>query len=266
MKPSQSKAKAAPKSARVIPPPPGLTERERLEKMADREFIQACEVRRGVWNEKCDDELLKKRLRKYPKLFQYKTEDETWRNFFLNAIYRIAALKERYNFDYTGGDLTLQYNALERYGNSREPGLLILAADRGDFHLIDYGLKRGDDINELSASPLRAAVHNRDLHTVKYLIERGAKAKFHKGEFFKYAANHNYTEIVEYLLDHGVDVNVWGEAALAAAAEDGNLDMLKILVKHGADIRDKEGYIELAARNNHHDIVKYIKTLNLKRK
>ena len=259
MRPSQSKAKAA--RGVVIPPPPGLTERERLEKMSDREFIQACEVRRGVWNEKCDDELLKLRLRKYPKLFQYKRKDETWRDFFLNAIYRIAALKERYNFDYTGGDLAVQYDALERFGNLKGPGLLILAADEGDLHLIDYALKRGDDINQLAASPLRRAVENRDIHTVKYLIERGADAHFHDGEFFKHAANNGYTEIVEYLLDHGVDVNVWGKGALAAAAEDGNLDMLKILVKHGADMRDKEGYIELASKNNHYDIVEYIRKL-----
>jgi hypothetical protein len=86
------------------------TDREILLLLNDKELLKACSIDKYTWNKVCDDEFLKRRLlSKYPKIDKYKRVDESWKQFFLRAIYHIALLKEDYNFIYRFGDFMKQY-------------------------------------------------------------------------------------------------------------------------------------------------------------
>jgi hypothetical protein len=53
-------------------------------------------------NKKFRDEQFFERVmkRKYPELIQYKTDDETWKSFYIKMVYYIAKLKEKFRFYY----------------------------------------------------------------------------------------------------------------------------------------------------------------------
>ena len=73
-------------------------EREFLD---DKELLKVCSANRKIWNEVCDDEFLMRRLiSKYPGIEQYKGKFESWKRFFLRAIYYIARIREEYGIEY----------------------------------------------------------------------------------------------------------------------------------------------------------------------
>ena len=79
-------------------------EREFLD---DKELLKVCSANPRIWNEVCDDEFLMRRLTsKYPGIEQYKGNFESWKRFFLRAIYYIARLREKFGeiYDSEKGD------------------------------------------------------------------------------------------------------------------------------------------------------------------
>ena len=62
-------------------------DREILKHLDDKELLEICSLDRKTWNEVCDDAFLRRRLlNKYPEIGKYKSEKETWKQFFLRAI------------------------------------------------------------------------------------------------------------------------------------------------------------------------------------
>ena len=78
-------------------------DREVLKHVSDKELLRACTIDRRMWNDVCDDNFLRRRLSKYPGIEKYKREKESWKQFFLRAIYYISKLKD-FNFEYEYGD------------------------------------------------------------------------------------------------------------------------------------------------------------------
>ena len=82
-------------------------DREVLLKLDDIELLKACSIDKYTWETVCDDDFLRRRLRKYSEIEKYKKENETWKNFFLRATRDIAFMEERH--EYTSGDFHRQY-------------------------------------------------------------------------------------------------------------------------------------------------------------
>jgi hypothetical protein len=84
-------------------------DREVLKYVDDKQLLKICSIDKKTWNEVCDDWFLRRRLSKYPDIEKYKKEKESWKRFFLRAIYYIAKMKEKYQYDYISGDFKEQY-------------------------------------------------------------------------------------------------------------------------------------------------------------
>ena len=172
-------------------------DREILKHLDDDELLKICSVNRKTWNEVCDDNFLRRRLlSKYPEIEKYKKENETWKQFFLSAIYYISKMKDEKKFNYTEGDFKKQYNLLKKYKDSPDL-LLIYSSKEGELSLVKHALQHGADFNALENYPVRIAAANGKLNVVKYLLERGAD--IHNQEALRFAKDRVHTEIVKLL-------------------------------------------------------------------
>ena len=151
-------------------------DREVLKHVDDDKLLKICSVDRKTWNEVCNDTFLKRRLMsKYPGIEQYKREDESWKRFFLTAIYYISKMKEDYQFTYTSGNFYNLHKILELdKGNIND--LLLSAARFGSLDLARHALEKGANIHTLRDYALRVAAENGHLEMVKFFIELGARS------------------------------------------------------------------------------------------
>ena len=174
-------------------------DREVLKHVDDRDLLKFCSVDKRFWNEICDDNFLRRRLGKYPGVEKYKREDESWKQFFLRAIYRISKMKERFQFEYIGGDFETQYLILDIGGGSMN-FILREAAEKGELPLVIHALQNGANIETVGRDALYYASGNGHLDLVKYLVEKGADIK---GYFSLLSApsRGGYIDIVKYLIE-----------------------------------------------------------------
>ena len=209
-------------------------DREVLKDVDDDKLLKICSVDRKTWNEVCDDTFLKRRLMsKYPGIEQYKREDESWKRFFLTAIYYISKMKEDYQFTYTSGNFYNLHKILELdKGNIND--LLLSAARFGSLDLARHALEKGSNIHTLRDYALRLAAENGDLEMVKFLVDKGANIHAEDDEALDFAAQYGNLEMVKYLVEHGADVHAQDDSALAWAIEEGYKDVEEYLLKHGA--------------------------------
>jgi hypothetical protein len=205
-------------------------DREVLKFVDDKDLLKICGLNRKTWNEICNDDFLRRRiLSKYPGIDKYKRENETWKQFFLSAIYYISKMKEEKGFQYTDGDFKKQYHLL-RYNDNL---LLIYSSREGELSLVKHSIQQGADLHALENYPVRLA------------------------------SKHGQLNVVKYLTEHGADIHTEDEDALIAASQNGHLEVVKFLVEQGADIhaQDDEA-LKLAIENGYPEIVKYLKNLN----
>ena len=144
-------------------------DREILKHVDDEELLKFCSLDRKTWNEVCDDNFLRRRLNNnYPGTNQYKKDDESWKQFFLKVLYYKAKMKEKFEFEFVGGEFKKQYELLKNHtGNI----LLMLSAENGETSLVKYAIKNGSKVYNYA---LKGAAANGHLDIVKYLVERGA--------------------------------------------------------------------------------------------
>lgn len=73
-----------------------------LEKIdSDRDLLKTCSVN-SYFKNLCDDDFFRKRLRqKYPFLFDLKSKEISWKNYYLKSVYYIDKMKREYDFDFT---------------------------------------------------------------------------------------------------------------------------------------------------------------------
>ena len=195
----------------------------RLSVLSDKELLFICNLDKTTWNEECDDDLLRNRLLKYPGIEKYKGM-QSWKDLFLSLMYYIGLLKERFNFDYIGGDFKEQYRILK---DSDTNSILILAAEQGELSLVKYALNNGYNI--------------------------------YKDIVLSRAAGNGHLDVVKYLVEKGADIHERGETPLMLAVKNGHLDVVKYLVEKGANIHVYDNYIlKLAQERGHTHIMKYL--------
>lgn len=119
-------------------------DREVLKYIDDRELLEICTIDRQTWNEVCDDAFLRRRLNKYPGIEKYKKENESWKQFFLRAIYYISKMKDEFDFIYTSGDFKEKYMLLKTYNKTL---LLVVALEKGHKDLATHAFKTGAKLN-----------------------------------------------------------------------------------------------------------------------
>jgi hypothetical protein len=149
-------------------------DREILGKIDDRELLKVCSINKYTWNTVCDDAFLRRRLlAKYPEIEQYKSEDETWKSFFLRVVRTIALMKKHFEYVYTFGNFDKQYEILVKYKKFKDM-VLFESAIKGELALVIWELKNGADIHSGDDLVLRLATREGQLEVVKYLLEHGA--------------------------------------------------------------------------------------------
>jgi hypothetical protein len=214
-------------------------DREIFSKVDDKELLIACSIDKYTWNTVCDDNFLKRRiLQKYPQIEQYKGKDETWKHFFLRAIYYIAKMKEDFEYEYTFGDFEKQYNLLKIYNKEQEnkDNLLRESSNKGELALVIWGLKNGANIHANNDIALRWTSGNGHLEVVKYLVKQGADIHSNYNYALKSASLNGHLEVVKYLVKKGADIHAINDLDLRWASSNEHMEVVKYLVENGADI------------------------------
>ena len=203
------------------------TDREILKYVEDDELLRICSIDKRMWNSVCDDSFLKRRFMKYPGIEKYKKENESWKSFFLRAIYFIGKLKEDFQFNYEYGDFQEQYDMIKRYKNYS--GLLFYASKRGELPLVKYSIMKGVDINAYRSESLRIAAQFGKLEVVKYLILKGADIHAEEDAALRMASHNGYLETVKWLVQQGADVHALDDGALKYARRNGHEAVINYL-------------------------------------
>lgn len=234
-------------------------DREILSNVSDKELLTVCSLNKKFYHDVCDDNLLLRRLSKYPGIEQYKEKNETWKRFFLNVIYYVSKMKEKHDFDYTEGDFRKQYDLLSSIDKNH---LLRNAAYYGYLDLVKYSLNKGADIHYSEDAALRYASDRGHLQIVKYLIDKGANINANHGYSIRWASRIGYFDIVKFLIEKGANIHLNKDDALLGAIIEGHVDIVKYLVEHGV-YSDSVNDIALryALKNGHTEIVNYLKNI-----
>ena len=256
-----------------------------LKFMSDAELLKVCTTDKNLWRDVCDDDFLRERLGKYPGIEKYKTPAEFWREFYLRVIYKIAKLKEEYNFTYSTGDFEKQYALLKGYKRDK---LLYEAAAAGELDVIRYALKdanihSSNDQAIINASAnghlevvkylvqqgagddvaLRWASLQGHLKVVKYLVQNGANIHANNDVALRWASENGHLEVVKYLVEKGANIHTNNDEALREASRRGHLEVVKYLVEKGANIHTNDDEaLKAASQNRHLEVVKYLNNLN----
>ena len=179
---------------------------EILKHVKDRNLLKICSINKKMWNLVCDDNFLRKRLLKYPNIEQYKSEDESWKDFYSRAVYIIAEMFRKYKFLYIKGDFIKQYKLLKTYKGETMgmlECLLVEASKEGELELVKYALKNGANIHAQYEGALTWGSFNGHLEVMKYLVQQGANIHA-KGDYPLHLASQNgHLEAVKYLLEQG---------------------------------------------------------------
>ena len=158
-------------------------DREVLKHVDDDKLLRVCTIDRKTWNDVCDDNFLRRRLViKYPGIEQYKLENETWKHFFLRFIYYTSLMREKHQFEYTGGNFKRQFHLLENFSDIDQ--LITKAIEEGELSLVKFVLESGKEIQD------------DDL-------------------LLGYASKFGNVEIVRYLAEQGADIHTFHEYALS---------------------------------------------------
>ena len=235
------------------------TDREVLKHVDDKELLRICTINKKTWNEVCDDGFLRRRLlNKYPGIEKYKSVNESWKRFFLSAIYYISKLKEDYQFVYTSGDFENQYWLFK---NKKSDLLFLYAASDDEWSIIKYLIDKGYSVHLYQNYALRKAAKAGDLEMVKWLVEHGADIHANDNDALIAASEDGHLDVVKYLVEHGADIHAEGDKAVKAAVEDGHFEVVKYLVEQGANIRvDDNLPLRIAQQYGFKEISEYLRS------
>jgi ankyrin repeat protein len=232
------------------------TDREVLRHLDDRDLLKVCHVSKNLWNKVCDDDFLRRRLtEKYPGIEKYKKEGESWKDFFLKALFYIGKMKEEFKFEYTFGDFKKQYYLLKE-NNSSVYGLFFEAVKNGELPLVIRAIQHG--ANEKDTLALIFAVRNGHLEIVNFLNENGANIHYRNDDILREASENGYVEIVKYLIEKGANVHTQNDITIKTAAQNGHLNVIKYLVETGYIHSDNDAALRTASEHGYLDIVKYL--------
>ena len=227
-------------------------DREILKHLPDKELLVACRANKRMWNDVCDDNFLRRRLReKYGEVEKYKKRNESWKRFFLRAIYYISKLKE-FKYEYTEGNFETQYQLL--YHNQTMNRLLAEAASSGELALVKFALTNGAYLHFLQDSAVRNAAAEGHVDIVRHLVGLGANIPQYA---LIEAVSNNHFDVVKYLV--GEKNMRPSDAALTRAVLFERRDIVKYLIENGANVHAENDYaLRWTARAGHFDLVRLL--------
>ena len=203
-------------------------DREIVNKMSDRDFLQMCGVNRTYSQRVCDETYFRIRTEKrFPETVPYKdyvNENEgkrtrTWKNHYLNIVKYIDLLEKNYRYIYKKLDkspelLYLARQSVPNYMQYTKVESLINASKNGILPVVKYLTENGANIHDGDNEALRFASANDHLPVVEYLVENGADLTAVDNQAVRSASKYGYLEIVKYLVEHGADITVQNNIAL----------------------------------------------------
>lgn len=230
-------------------------DREILKHLNDTDLLKVCHLNKNLWSKVCDDDFLRRRLTgKYPGIEKYRKEGESWKDFFLKAMFYIGKMREEFKFEYTFGDFKKQYYLLKDSSDVHD--LLFESAKEGELPLVIRALRQGASVKYQAA--LNVAVRNGHLDIVKYLDEKGADIHDRRDDILRQASENGRVEIVKYLLERGADVHTQNDVTIKIASQNGHLNVIKYLVEKGYIHTDNDVALRTASEHGHLNIVKYL--------
>ena len=248
-------------------------DREILNKMSDRDFLQMCILNRTYYENVCSDDYFRIRTENgYPETIPYKDyvnknegkRKRSWKNHYLNIVKYIDLLERKYEYIYKKLDkspelLYLSRQLVPSYEEyTKNEGLLYSARD-GHLSVVKYLIEMGANIHDGNDYAIRMASENGHLSVVEYLVEHGANVNELDSDALNMASSNGYLSVVEYLVENGADIHAENNYALRWAAGNGHLSVVEYLVKHGADIHALgDVALRVAVYHCHLEIVKYL--------
>ena len=219
-------------------------DREILKHIDDSELLNVCTINRKFWYEVCDDNFIRRRLRKYPDIEKHKNENDTWKEYFLTVIYYVSKIK-LFGVEYKSGNFKNQYYLLKSWDSNEQiikSKALKYASTLGHINVVKYLVKDGVNMHADNEAALRYSSENGHFTLVKYLVEHGADVHAINDESLKWASEWDHLEVVKYLIESGVDIHSNEDYAVRWASENNHLPLVKWLVENGADIHAKHDY------------------------
>lgn len=199
----------------------------------------------GCAIEKCDQEMVQMLLDVHPDLIS--SDSNTKRGALRGALQSRSCKVSFLEF------LT-QHGAVVNDPPELRSSLQI-AAERGDFEIVQWLLNAGADVNHrwvsesnpVKVTALQAAVSTRNIDIVRLLLERGADASAPANPVaggktaLQIAVSMNYFEMVLLLMEYKADINGessprGGRTALQEAASSGHLKLTQYLLQNNADV------------------------------
>lgn len=210
-------------------------DREILLKIPDVKLLKVCSVSKTMWNKICDDEFIRRKLRKYPDIEKYKDRNESWKKYFLKISNYINIMKHKYNFVYSEGNPIKQYYLFKKYKGNK----FIKAATDGHLSVLKFLVAKGNKIHVDNDSALEKAIENGHLEIVKYLIKLGLNYNKISSSAFCHDSLHGHYTVVKYLAEHGYNIHRDNDLALSWAASQGHIEIVKYLYEKGCRIMKK---------------------------
>jgi hypothetical protein len=250
-------------------------DREILLKMSDKKLLKTCSLNKYLLNDVCDDNFFHRVLQlKYPDTLHYlssfpisvenKKKNKIYKSYYLQVVYYVAKMKEKYHYSYISGNPKAQYEIFRDIDYKPDDinkiqQLLFTGSEKGELNLIKEALKQGVNISAANDYALRCASRNGHLEVVKYLIEKGGNIHIYNEEGLRMASLNGHLETAKYLVEKGADISADNEDALKFASRYGHLEIVKYLVEKGADFHnDNESALRSASLNGHLEVVKYL--------
>jgi hypothetical protein len=168
-------------------------------------------------------------------------------------------MREKYQFEYSGGDFMDQYNLLQN--EVAEFLLLQNSVIHNHLSLLKYAVERRMGIDIL-IEMLPWSVMNGNLEMTKYLLDLGADIHMASDRALIAAIGLNNFDILKLLIERGANIHVEDDYPLIVASKFGHLRIVKYLVEHGVDIT-AQNYeaLNTARKLGHKDIEQYLENL-----
>ena len=194
----------------------------------DQELLTVCRLNKYLYDKVCNDMFFRNRLSKtYPGTMKFKPEDKNWKQYFLRVIYYISKMKEDHGYEYIEGNPKVQYEIFEAVsyeGDANE--LLYQAALKGDLTLVKEALDEGAE-DDGQAFIVAAEAGNFEI--VDYLLENGSDVNAADGHALVLASVSGNLDMVKYLVEHGADIHASNDRALRLTDHDDVREYLESL-------------------------------------
>lgn len=219
-------------------------DREILLKMSDKKLLKTCSLNKYLLNDVCDDNFFHRVLQlRYPDTLHYlssfpisdenKRKNQIYKSYYLQIVYYVSKMKEKYFYSYVSGNPKTQYEIFRDIGykpdDNNKIELLFTSSREGELNLVKEAIGKGANIRAGYDYPLRYASYNGHLEVVKYLVEQGADIHVYNEEGLRLASGRGHLEVVKYLAEHGADIHANDNEALRYATGNRHLEIVKYL-------------------------------------